>query len=110
MKPGDLIYRVIKNIYDRKWYYCIYEVIEYNYYNDTRRAYMEIAPIITYYETKHSSHTTINFPCFEGWESIWRTPWDYISKDEFSAKDVFKQKVIENENQSNNEGETISRD
>lgn len=109
MKPGDLIYRVIKSRYDSKWYYCIYEVIEYKYYNDIRRVYIEIAPIIAYYEAKHSSHTTITFPCFEGWESAWRTPWDYISQDEFSAKDVFKQKIIENENQGNNEDETISR-
>lgn len=108
MKPGDLIYRVIKSKYDNKWYYCIYEVIEYSYYNDTRRAYIEIAPIITYYEAKHSSHTTIVFPCFEEWKFTWRTPWDYISQDEFSAKDVFKQKIIENENQSNNEDASIS--
>ena len=121
MKPGDLIYRVIKSKYDNKWYYCIYEVIKYDYYNCTKRAYIEIAPIITYYEAKHSSHTTIVFPCFakysshttiifpcfEEWKSTWRTPWDYISKDEFSAKAVYKQK-IENENQSNNEDASIS--
>lgn len=107
MKPGDLIYRVIKNRYDSKWYYCIYEVIEYNYYNDTRRAYIEIAPIITYYEAKHSSHTTITFPCFEEWKSAWRTQWDFISRDEFAAKEAYKQKT-ENENQGNNKDASIS--
>lgn len=107
MKPGDLIYRVIKSKYDNKWYYCIYEVIKYDYYNCTKRAYIEIAPIITYYEAKYSSHTTIIFPCFEAWTSVWRTPWDYISKDEFSAKEAYKQK-IENENQGNNEDASIS--
>lgn len=101
MKSGDLIYRVIKSKHDGKWYYCIYEVIEYNYYNGPRNAFLEIAPIITYYEAKHSSHTTIVFPCFEEWESIWRTPWDFISKNEFSAKEMYKLK-IEDENQSDN--------
>ena len=108
MKSGDLVYRVIKSKYDGKWYYCIYEIIRYNYYKGIRKAYIEIAPIITYYEAKHSSHTTINFPCFEGWKSAWRTPWDFISKDEFSAKEIFKEKVIENENQGNNEDAPIS--
>ncbi len=108
MKPGDLIYRVIKNKYDNKWYYCIYEVIRYNYYNNIRRAYIEIAPIITYYVAKHSSHTTINILCSERWTSAWRTPWDFVSMDEFVAKEIFKEKVIENENQSNNEDASIS--
>ena len=107
MKPGDLIYRVIKSKHDDKWYYCIYEVIKYNYYNSTKRVYIEIAPIITYYEAKHSSHTTIIFPCFEPWTSTWRTPWDFISKDEFVAKEMYKSK-IEDENQSDNEDASIS--
>lgn len=103
MKSGDLIYRVIKSKYDNKWYYCIYEIIKYNYYFALKKAYIEMAPIITYYEAKHSSHTTINLYCFADWVSDWRTPWDFISKDQFAAKKVFKQKVIENENQGNNE-------
>lgn len=107
MKPGDLIYRVIKSKYDGKWYYCIYEVVRYYYYKGIRKAFIEIAPIITYYEAKHSSHTTINFPCFEEWDFAWRTPWDFISKDEFVAKKMYKSKT-EDENQSDNEDASIS--
>ena len=109
MKPGDLIYRVIKNKYDNKWYYCIYEVIKYKYHKGIQSALIEIAPIITYYEAKHSSHTTICFPCLETWESVWKDSWDFISKDEFVAKRMYKLET-ENENQGNNEDETISRD
>lgn len=109
MKPGDLIYRVIKSKYDGRWYYCIYEVIRYNYYRGIRKAFIEMAPIITYYEAKHSSHTTVNIICSEEWTSVWRTSWDFVSKDEFSAKKAYKQK-IKNENQSDNENSSVSGD
>lgn len=109
MKPGDFIYRVIKNKYDNKWYYCIYEVVRYSYHGNIKKAYIEIAPIITYYDAKHSSHTTITFLCSEAWNSVWRTSWDFISKNELSAKEIYKQK-IENENQSDNKNSSVSRD
>ena len=108
MHSGDLIYRVIRNKYDNKWYYCIYEVIAYRYFHHTSNVFIEVAPIITYYDSKHSSHSTIIFHSSENWNSIWRNSWDFISKDELSAKEAYKQK-IENENQSNNEDASISR-
>ena len=108
MKPGELIYRVIRSKYDDKWYYCVYEVIRYRYFDNTSNVLIQIAPIITYYDAKHSSHSTVIFHSSEDWESVWRNSWDFISKDEFAAKEAYKQKT-ENENQDNDKDASISR-
>ena len=107
MKPGELIYRVIRSKYDDKWYYCVYEVIRYSYFDNTSNVLIQIAPIITYYDAKHSSHSTVIFHSSKDWTSVWRNSWDFISKDEFAAKEAYKQKT-ENENQDNDKNASIS--
>ena len=107
MKPGELIYRVIRSKYDDKWYYCVYEVIKYCYFDNTSNVLIQIAPIITYYDAKHSSHSTVIFHSSKDWTSVWRNSWDFISKNEFAAKEAYKQKT-ENENQDNDKNASIS--
>ena len=87
LKKGDIIYRIYKSS-DGKWYYCIYELEKIHHYQKSDMLF--ITPIITYYEAKHSSVTTLIInKISDNWIDAWPHPWDYITTDENMAKCMY---------------------
>ena len=109
MKPGDKIYRVVKS-YDKKWYFCVYEFVRLQFLKDRLdSAWVEVAPILTFYESKYDSHSTFALNNYKpDLLDEWVRSWDYLSNDEQLAMAVYRDKV-QNENQSNNKTFSISK-
>ena len=92
LKKGDIIYRVIK--VEDLWYYCIYEVVKYQYLYFCSVAKLQIAPILTYYEAKYSSVSTLLLNNIsENWIEFWPHSWDYITTNEDMAKCIYYEKT-----------------
>lgn len=110
MNQGELIYRVIKNKHDGKWYYCIYEIIKFICDEKSHILRLTIAPIITYYDAHHCAHSTIIVQ-YNSLDIIdfWAHDWDYVTTSEHLARHIYLQKT-KDENQGDNENASISRD
>ena len=109
MKSGDPIYRVVR-LHDGKWYFCVYEFVRVSISQVHGCGWVEVAPVLTYYEAKHSSHSTFTLHNYTS-DCIaeWVRDWDYLSSDEQLALAVYKEKT-KDENQSNNKTFPSSRD
>ena len=98
---GKPIYRICHTGFG--WQYCIYELIRAFYSDEFNSGWIELAPIITYYNANYSSHSTFQIKNkFSDELSSWVRDWDYITSDQYLAEKVYKEKN-KNENQSNNE-------
>ena len=102
MKPGDLIYRVMRTL-DDKWYYCIYELVKCTCNTEKRVAKLLVTPIVTYYDARPGSCSMIivNYNSLDIID-YWAHDWDYVTTDQYLARYVFLE-MTRDENQSNNE-------
>ena len=94
MKPGDKIYRVFRLEETGKWYYCIYEYVRAVVTTGLGCGWIEVAPILTFYNASYKSHSTIPIKHFH--KDIideWVRSWDYITSDEYLALAVYKEKT-----------------
>lgn len=107
MKPGDKIYRVIRNKFDGKWYFCVYEYIHAVVHIGFTNAVIEVAPILTFYESNYKSHSTFQIKKFnDTLIDEWVRDWDYITNNEYLAISVYKEKI---KDENNTENEVKSR-
>ena len=102
MKIGDKIYRVTRNKYDGKWYFCVYELISITRNVALGCGFITAAPILTYYDSNYKSRSTFPFKQYSETMDEWVRDWDYITSVEHLAVSVYKEK-IKNENNTENE-------
>ena len=111
MKHGDKVYRVVRSKEDGRWYFCVYDFIRVvsavvDITNKRTTECLELAPILTFYNSNYKSHSTFLISRKRDSDLIncWVREWDYISNNEQLAIDVFETfgpgPKIENKNEN----------
>lgn len=93
MKPGDKVYRIVKLENSNDWYFCIYEFVKSVYKDFSKVGFVELAPILTFYNASYKQHSTFQIKRSDfSYLDDWIRKWDYITTDEQKAINVYKEK------------------